>query len=114
MSYTYSVAKNKSSSSFEGYITEWAGDVHPTEETYTDWDQRHTVNFNLDVRTTKRMGTLLGDWRANFLGRYGSGMRWTPPKGQDKAQLDNTEEMPYTFTVDVRISNVFTVGGLNL
>jgi len=114
MSYTYSVAKNKSSSSFEGYITEWAGDVHPTEETYTDWDQRHTVNFNLDVRTTKRLGTLLGDWRANFLGRYGSGMRWTPPKGQDKAQLDNTEEMPYTFTVDVRISKVFTVGGLNL
>ena len=58
--------------------------------------------------------SILGDWRANFLGRYGSGMRWTPPKGQDKAQLDNTETMPYTFTVDGRLSKVFTAAGLNL
>lgn len=113
--YTYQIAKNKNSDTFDGYLTAWAGDVFPTEESYTDWDQRHTLNLNLDVRTRNQdLGNLWGGWSMNMLYRYGSGARWTPPKGQDRAALDNTAVMPEKHTVDARFGKYVTIGQTNL
>ena len=109
LTYTFQIAKNKASDTFAGYLTEWAGLVHPTEETYTSWDQRHTVNVNIDIRTARDLGPLLGGWSMNIMSNYGSGTRWTPPKGQDKAQLDNTEIMPQKYTTDLRFAKQFTL-----
>ncbi len=114
--YTYQVAKNKSSTVGQGYSTEWAGNVLPRFESYTDWDQRHTINANLDLRIPRDQnlfGTpILNDLGVNFLWYYGSGTRWTPPKGQDKAAPDNTETLPYNMTLDMRITKRFHVGRL--
>ena len=49
-----------------------------------------------------------------MLYRYGSGTRWTPPKGQDRATLDNTEVLPSKHTVDVRFGKLFTVSGIEI
>ncbi|MCK4578089.1 MAG: hypothetical protein KAU50_04820, partial [Candidatus Marinimicrobia bacterium] len=108
--YTYSTAKNKNSDTFDGYLSAWANHIAPTEETYTEWDQRHTLNFNLDVRTTSNLGMWLGGISSNILFRYGSGTRWTPPKGQDRAALSYTRVLPEKFNTDIRIGKLFEIG----
>ena len=116
VTYTYQVAKNKSSSVNQGYLTEWAGNVLPRYESYTDWDQRHTLNGIVDFRIPRDQnlfGTpILNDLGVNFIYYYGSGTRWTPPKGQDKAAPDNTETLPYNMNLDLRITKRFHVGNL--
>lgn len=109
--YTYQIARTRFSDSYDSYYSAWADDILPTEESYADWDQRHTLNINLDVRTGQRLGLLLGGWSTNLLYRYGSGTRWTPPKGQDRATLDNTESLPSQHTVDVRFGKLMAFGG---
>lgn len=49
-----------------------------------------------------------------MLYRYGSGTRWTPPQGQDRAALDNTEVLPSKHTVDVRFGKLFIVSGIEI
>ncbi len=112
--YTYQVAKNKASETSKGYLTEWSGNVLPTVESYVSWDQRHTVNLNLDLIVPKDQDLfglpVLNDVGVNIQYYYGSGTRWTPPKGQDKAALDNTATLPSRQTVDLRLSKRFHMG----
>ncbi len=110
--YTYQIARTRFSDSYDSYHSAWADDILPTEESYANWDQRHTLNINLDIRTGQRLGLLLGGWSTNLLYRYGSGTRWTPPKGQDRATLDNTRTLPEQHTVDVRFGKLMVLGGV--
>jgi len=112
--YTFQIAKNKGSDPFEGYLREWANWIQPTEETYTAWDQRHTLNVNFDIRTSNQLGFLLGGWSLNTLYNYGSGARWSPPKGQDRAALDNTRMMPEKHTVDLRMGKTLLSRGVEV
>ncbi|MBN2414104.1 TonB-dependent receptor [candidate division KSB1 bacterium] len=116
VNYTYQVAKNKSSQVGQGYLTEWAGQVLPRFESYTDWDQRHTINANLDLRIPQKQNlfgtSLFNDLGVNLQWYYGSGTRWTPPKGQDKAAPDNTGLLPSRSYLDLRASKRFHVGRL--
>ena len=112
--YTYSVSKGKASEVGQGYLTEWAGNVLPTTESYLEWDQRHTLNANVDLlipREANLFGTpILNDFSVNLLLVYGSGMRWTPPRGQDKAAPEFTETLPAVYYMDLRLSKRFTIG----
>lgn len=114
INYTYQVAKNKSSDVSQGYLTEWAGQVLPRFESYTSWDQRHTINANIDFRIPPRQNlfgiSLLNDFGVNLTWYYGSGTRWTPPKGQDKAAPDNLGTLPSRTFADLRVSKRFHVG----
>jgi outer membrane receptor protein involved in Fe transport len=114
INYTYQVAKGKSSETAQGYLTEWAGNVLPTIESYIDWDQRHTINANVNFRIPENqnlLGTsLFNDVMANFYFYFGSGTRWTPPAGQDKAALENTETLPHVMTLDFKVSKRFRIG----
>ncbi len=106
LTYTYSFARGKNSSPTADYVTIWEGNNVPTTETFLDWDQRHTISTDIDIRTldkelffgvpyTENLGF-------NFIVQYGSGMPWSPPsRDQDKWKYTNTERMPYTLTVDM-------------
>ncbi len=106
LTYTYSFARGKNSSPTADYVTVWAGNNIPTTETYLDWDQRHTITANIDLRTLDKQ-TFFGipyteNLGFNFIIEYGSGMPWTPPaKDQDAWKYENTERMPWTLNVDM-------------
>ncbi|MBL7074431.1 TonB-dependent receptor [candidate division KSB1 bacterium] len=112
--YTYMVAKGKSSSDRLNYDTVWAEDIVPTTENYLDWDQRHTVNTNLEFRVPRNRKLLFGtsvldDAGMNVIFRYGSGMPYSPPKRSKEPEI-NTERFPWYSTTDVRFDKRIGIG----
>jgi len=105
LNYTYSIAKGKSSSVGQGYLTEWSGNIVPTFESYLSWDQTHTLNFNSNV---SYKGIL-----ATFIMNYGSGTRYTKPN-QGRLTLENTETFPWYVTSNFRLSYSRQVAGTNI
>ena len=105
LNYTYSIAKGKSSSVGQGYLTEWSGNIVPTFESYLSWDQTHTFNMNSNV---SYKGIL-----ATFIMNYGSGTRYTEPN-QGRLILENTETFPWYISSNFRLSYSRNVAGVNL
>ena len=103
LNYTYSVAKGKSSSVGQGYLTEWSGNIVPTFESYLSWDQRHTFNANVNFLYK----SLLTSVNMN----YGSGTRFTKPE-QGRIILENTELLPWYLTSNMRMSYSFNVSNI--
>ncbi|MFQ6115969.1 MAG: hypothetical protein ACE5NG_18060, partial [bacterium] len=114
LNYTYSVGKGKSSSYRQNYDLTWSGDIIPTTESYLDWDERHAVKANFDIRVPSKrrlFGTsILDDAGINFVLEYGSGKPYSPPS-RTKEPLINTERMPWTMTVDLTVDKRFRLGG---
>ncbi len=79
-----------------------------------EWDQTHT--FNLTVGLGRQ------SWGVFFIGRYGSGLPYTPTinqgdlRGVDVARvvLRNSRRQPETYTVDLRAFKNFSIDNLNL
>lgn len=101
ISYTYSIAKGKSSSYGQGYITTWAGGVIPTFESFLDWDQRHTLSAIINFALPNMLAT--------FVMSYGSGTRYTKP-GQGRLVVENTETLPWTFNTDFKLNYYIKIG----
>ncbi len=113
--YTYSIARGKSSSTRQNYNFIWSGWVVPTSEHYLDWDQRHTVSFNLDfaVPTGENLFSVRGldNVGMNLLFNYGSGLPWTPPS-RSVIQHINEGRLPYTMNIDMKLRKDFTVASI--
>ena len=105
LNYTYSIAKGKSSSVGQGYLTEWSGNIVPTFESYLSWDQTHTVNFNSNISYKGFLATLIMN--------YGSGTRYTKPN-QGRLTLENTEQFPWYVSSNFRLSYSRQVFGTDL
>lgn len=122
-SYTFSVAKGKNSSETSGYFNDINGIAQPVRENYLDWDERHSISMNVDLRFLEGnhpelFGLTLPDkWGLNILWQYGSGLPFTLlPEGtreEERAQLENAERMPWTSTVDMRLDKEFEILGLD-
>ena len=105
LNYTYSVAKGKGSSRALGYLTYYYQQPEVTESHPLDWDQRHVLSATLDVR-------LPFDAGINLIGRYGSGLPYTPnPESPIKLDV-NSKRYPPTYNVDVLLSKRSIIGGL--
>ena len=105
LSYTYSVAKGKGSSRNLGYITYYNSQPDVTESHPLAWDQRHIFSGLLDVQ-------LPFDSAVNLIGRYGSGLPYTPnPRSPTKPDI-NSKRYPPTYNVDALISKRSRIGGL--
>lgn len=101
LNYTYSVAKGKSSTVGQGYITEWSGNIVPTFESYLAWDQRHTFNANVNLSYRNFLTTIAVN--------YGSGTRFTRPE-QGRIVVENTETYPWFMTSNMRLSYNLKLG----
>ena len=110
--YTYSIARGKSSSTRQNYDFIWSGWVVPTSEHYLDWDQRHTVSFNLDFAVPEGENLFsvkgLDNLGFNLLLNYGSGLPWTPPS-RSVIQHINEGRLPYTMNIDLKIRKDFSI-----
>ena len=113
--YTYSIARGKSSSTYQNYEFIWAGWVVPTSEHYLDWDQRHTISFNLDYFVPKGAPLFgikgLDNWGVNMLYNYGSGLPWTPPS-RSVIQHINEGRLPPTMNIDMKIRKDISIGSI--
>ena len=122
--YNYAFAYGKSSSESSNYYDQYYQRDIPIQEFPLNWDLRHQITLNLDLRVPSRdhpklFGLKLPDnWGINILWQYGSGFPYTPTRdhpgtaeklvpGEDP--LPNSERMPAQSTVDVRFNKDFTV-----
>ncbi len=111
INYTYSVAKGKSSSPYQNYITVWAGDIIPTTEQYLDWDQRHMVNGNVMFRIPRgaKEYSWLQDSGVNIIGQYGSGRPYTYAPRAGNEIVENNKRLPWTIRFDLRFDKRFNL-----
>ena len=118
LSYSYAVAKGKSSSAAQNYLYAWAGWILPRRESYLDWDQRHTANLELDFRVPEGEGPRLAGYPflegfgAHISWRWGSGFPYSQ-SGQGTAQPEiNGRRFPWTMSTDLRLNREFRLGPL--
>ena len=105
LNYTYSVAKGKGSSRNLGYLTYYRQQPEVTESHPLAWDQRHVLSGTLDIQ-------LPFDSAVNFIGRYGSGLPYTPNPSAPIKPAINSKRYPPTYNVDALISKRSRIGGL--
>ncbi|HSG99984.1 MAG TPA: hypothetical protein VLB27_08045, partial [candidate division Zixibacteria bacterium] len=96
-----------------------AAEDFPQKQYPLDFDQRHTLTLNMDLRTPRDwqgkflgVAPLSGSWGMNVIGRYGSGMPYTKysQKTGERVGGRNEYRMPFTFTIDARINRDFYFG----
>ena len=105
LSYTYSVAKGKGSSRNLGYLTYYRQQPEVTESHPLAWDQRHIVSGFLDIQLPFTSAV-------NFVGRYASGLPYTPnPRAPIKPAI-NSKRYPATYNVDALVSKRSRIGGI--
>ncbi|MFH0883056.1 MAG: TonB-dependent receptor [bacterium] len=111
ISYTYSVAKGKSSTTRQGYLTAYDSTVPRTTENYLDWDQRHTLYGNLQFMVpsgTRPFGqSWMDEVSFSLIGKYGSGLPYSSPS-KDKNPPINDKRLPYTMEFDSRLQKRFS------
>lgn len=84
----------------------------PIEETKSvvplDWDQRHTLNANLNVGVP-------GDWTVGLIFQYGSGQPYTEDiKLSQGVRFENGGIKPTYYNVDLRAEKTFDVYGFSI
>jgi outer membrane receptor protein involved in Fe transport len=65
------------------------------------WDRRHSLNVTLSVGTP-------GDFIASLISRLGSGLPYTPSLQNQRTGLENSDNKPMFFTVDLYATKDFT------
>jgi len=93
--YTLQIAKGTASDP-EAYRNAISGGTEPEVQLNPlAWDQRHTINGVVGYNHK--------NYGINFIGRWGSGLPYTPQSSEDiTSLLTNADTKPATFTVDVR------------
>jgi len=126
VNYQYAFAYGKSSSEASNYYARFQAGEIPIQEYPLDWDVRHQITLNLDLRVPedehpKLFGFELPDkWGVNMVWQYNSGFAFTPAAnypglhlGQNEEPLPNSERMPPYSNVDLRFNKDFTIWKLN-
>jgi outer membrane receptor protein involved in Fe transport len=119
MEYSYQWALGKNSAEMAGYYG-YPGADEP-KEFPLDWDQRHSLTLNADLRipfgdNPVLFGVRLPDaWGVNLLWQLGSGFPYTPTfdDGSNRGPA-NSARQPWTSTVDVILNKDFDFHGLTL
>ncbi|MCJ7458950.1 MAG: TonB-dependent receptor [candidate division Zixibacteria bacterium] len=127
ISYTLSEAKGTGSYQREGYydyITSATGlnIVFPKTEFYLDFDQRHTISADIDIRAGEKEGVQpFRNAGLNILFTVGSGFPYTPRtpvafnlQGLGKALGEvNSARQPWTYRLDLKADKAFRMGMFN-
>lgn len=114
LAYTFQIAEGINSNPDDELAAQRDNGEPARSLTPLDWDQTHTVNLTLGLGEQ--------DWGAYFIGRYGSGLPYTPSinqaesQGADAARIvsNNSRRRPPTMNVDIRLFRNFTIEPLNL
>ncbi|HKB87733.1 MAG TPA: TonB-dependent receptor [Ignavibacteriaceae bacterium] len=107
--YTFQVAKGSASDPNAAFNNAEANP--PIEENKQlvplDWDGRHTLRFTLTLG-------IPGDYIASFIGRLGSGLPYTPSLQNQRTGLENSDNKPSYYDVDLYLTKYIEVAGQQL
>ena len=114
LSYTFQIAEGNNSNPEEAQGALTSNREPEKALVPLEWDQTHTVNLNVGIGQD--------DWGLSVLGRYGSGLPYTPvinqaeARGEDVARVvqKNSRRQPETMTVDLRAFKTFKISPLDL
>lgn len=103
--YTFQTAKGNASDPAATRNAIAGGQQPEIQLVRLDWDQTNTLNFTFSYNTQDL-------WGFAFIGRYGSGLPYTPDFSQNVSSLlTNSELKPSFFNVDLRAYKDFAFGG---
>lgn len=106
MDYTYQIAKGNASDPNDAFYKAQANPPIEANKQLVplNWDRRHSLNFTLTAGTP-------GDLIASFIGRLGSGLPYTPSIQNQRTGLENSDNKPGIFNVDMYITKYFELFG---
>jgi len=114
LAYTFQIAEGINSNP-DDELSAQRDNAEPARSlTPLDWDQKHTVNLTLGIGES--------DWGFYVIGRYGSGLPYTPVVNQAEAQgadaarvvQNNSRRRPETLNFDLRLFKNFFFDPLNV
>ncbi len=101
--YTYGVAEGNASDPASAFY-DAANGLEPEKQLVPlNWDQTHTLNGVITVGS-------LSKWSVSLVGRYGSGLPYTPEYRGFRVSFENSERKPPRFTLDLRMHRLFRFG----
>ncbi len=126
INYQYAFAYGKSSMEASNYYTENPEDI-PIQEYPLDWDVRHQITLNFDLRVPedehpKLFGFKLPDsWGVNVIWQFSSGFPFTPAgtfpglvvSGREEVIQPNSKRAPSYSNVDLRFNKDFKTWKFN-
>ncbi len=126
VNYQYAFAYGKSSSEASNYYARFQQGEIPIQEFPLDWDVRHQITVNFDLRVPQAehprlFGFKLPDnWGVNLVWQYRSGFAFTPAANYPGMELrlgenplPNSKRQPSYSNVDLRFNKDFKIWKLN-
>lgn len=106
--YTYQIAEGNASDPQAVFLDQQSTPPRESEVQTVplDWDQRHSMNFTLSV-IQKR-------WGVGLIGRYGSGLPYTPEYQNERTAFENSARMPETISFDLKAHRDFLLGNIRV
>jgi len=109
--YTYQFAEGSNSTPEDDFNAQRGNDEPTLYLIPLDWDQRHSINGSFYYG--------MDSWGASLIARYGTGLPYTPAvtqftsdRGLSSGFNRNIRRRPNQFYLDLKLHNVFRVGGL--
>ena len=104
LDYTYQDAKGNASDPNDAF--DKASAIPPIEVNKQlaplDWDRTHALNFTVTAG-------VIGDYIISSIGRWGTGLPYTPSIQNQRTGLENSDNRPSIFTMDLFITKFFNL-----
>lgn len=107
--YTFQVAKGNASDPNDAFNKAQANppiDVNK-QLVNLDWDRTHSLNFTLTLGTP-------GDYILSSVGKYGTGLPYTPSIQNQRTGLENSDRRPDYFNVDIYLTKYLNLFGASV
>lgn len=125
LNYSYSIAKGNESSPDEGYdkYRHASAAKRPKRVFYLDFDRRHDLSFNMNIKLPKKFGPKcsgirpFGDIRFNILFEAASGLPYTPNVEDESSGIDvekNSGRLPAVYNLDLKIQKRIKISVIRL
>lgn len=103
--YTFQIAEGNASEPNAAFVDRRANREPQKKLVPLNWDQRHTLNSSITISPQRNLNV-------TFLGRYGSGLPYTPKFLNVRTAFENTARSKSTFTLDMKADYNINVAGM--
>ena len=94
--YTFQLAEGNASDPMQVFNDAKSNKESEIQVIMLDWDQTHTLNFNITLSQP-------GSWGMSLVGRLGSGFPYTPRLQNAASSFVNSERKPTQYTFDLKM-----------
>ncbi len=102
--YTYQVAEGNASDPKQVFKDAKSNKESEIQIVPLDWDQTHTLNFNITISQP-------GNWGLSLIGKLGSGLPYTPKIENVGATFENSERKPPQYSFDLKAKKELKIMG---